>query len=1400
MYIINLLRGHVTSGGSSVVRMRRNIGGVGRARELTDPAERPRGRAQIHTDWDTHGIRNISTCTSGTGTHNFMLRGATCRGRQGRTDSYHELYDMIAALLVGLLVFKSRNAGTTFQTAGEGTLFKSRNAGTTFQTAGEGTLFNFRTADITFRIAGDGIRLQAAGEGTRLLIADDGNAPFKYESVWAARTHLIRECQEGHHHTRLQTVAANRGGRRNTPTARYVRMAHHVLESSPVSRTMLPPGRMQGTSTWPGRPPGSPTSMEVDEAGQTDRVATTDAEIGSLMTQARQTANGSRGHGLPAIGSFNEFINGIYSDLKIANAFPDVWEANMEVLRGVKMLPEILPSTLEVSSHTVGAPKEDEYVTPLDSSELYADSWEELLESIEEALEPEGLRQYVGKAAPLWVPLHRLHECVEDPLQPPSGSGVGSGGLRPGSARIEAGRKLLMHHETVLRNLANPKATSRSGQMLAQSKLPLVPLALIGYVDEALREISRRLLGPNGRPGVDLLKERQLDQLTPEQTNIWAVTVKYLESRVRDMSAAAGEAMKTVLAEVAGLALMSGRVAAAAVTDPELCAMAEPAAVRVMVRAIRSAEQVTLRATNYKMGNVQFVNMLTLHSVNDSLGVCRYAIGIMSDSADETQKEGLTKLREVLPAVLDMPSQPIKFDNDVMTIARLTQLLWSMDRALSLQRMLSHPRGEMALKKWLQSNTPKDIPDLEPYLRIKALDSCELLMGKAPSTGEEALLTLRDHATVLIFLAAATATTALRAPVIIVADVGVDDAAALLWAVYAPSLDVLGVASTFGCHADPEQTAANARKLLEAANRSDIPVYVGSRFPLGESTPLLLDGSRFHGTNGFGSVTDGCVPESKAVLPSISAVEFIAKTAREYPGIVTLLCFSPLTDIALALLLERSLPFMLKKLVIMGAAVYSPGHASPLAEANFFHDAAAARAISSISESSFPQFVQSQAYLPLAEDMLQGERHQKQDDLMWNKYNLLVDCAGWTRASVSMSEWYPACIVLARGVDCHVKVTNYRKDGDLFKNLLTMRPVYDSNGVRRFSIGVRFEVTRNTNLKAMLSKLKELLEYYLSSVPSGTSVAWNEEQTKMITRVVKDVLFRSIQAARRKDGFSRTAMFKVESSTRAELAKESADELRKLAALDVIRERLSMRLQETGTLCVHLIREKGLLATGLVGTANPYVFVSAGGQQQQNHVVTSDVNPNFDQVLKFYDEPYDFVSSPLILKLFDADRLGGHHALGDVRRCIKALRYLDMIEFSDELPSRGTIEFSVSWENQSATQGAQADPEPKRSAVTGTPRTVAVIEIRAKIVPSKKGRFLGRKHCESNGGMGSTANNFTSLQSQPGAPQSKCFMSTTRSTTALKVGHDKQTDWRDYDFGMESQFGFQDTYYPPTEN
>jgi len=186
--------------------------------------------------------------------------------------------------------------------------------------------------------------------------------------------------------------------------------------------------------------------------------------------------------------------------------------------------------------------------------------------------------------------------------------------------------------------------------------------------------------------------------------------------------------------------------------------------------------------------------------------------------------------------------------------------------------------------------------------------------------------------------------------------------------------------------------------------------------------------------------------------------------------------------------------------------------------------------IHSLAAESFPKFVQSKACLPLVEQLLKNERRLKtQVNLIWDKYKVPEDCAGWIHSFVAVAETYPACIVISdmqvpgnpmffvnqefckttgypkhevqgrncrflqgpqtepqsvaviqdtlrRGVDCHVKLTNYRKNGDLFENLLTMRPVHDSNGVMRFCIGVQFEVTRDTNLKNRLAKLDKLLK------------------------------------------------------------------------------------------------------------------------------------------------------------------------------------------------------------------------------------------------------------------------------------------------------------------------------------
>ena len=52
---------------------------------------------------------------------------------------------------------------------------------------------------------------------------------------------------------------------------------------------------------------------------------------------------------------------------------------------------------------------------------------------------------------------------------------------------------------------------------------------------------------------------------------------------------------------------------------------------------------------------------------------------------------------------------------------------------------------------------------------------------------------------------------------------------------------------------------------------------------------------------------------------------------------------------------------------------------------------------------------------------------------------------------------------IALGKDCHVKITNYRKNGSTFVNLVSLRPVKDSCGVFRFVIGLHSEIVVTKN-------------------------------------------------------------------------------------------------------------------------------------------------------------------------------------------------------------------------------------------------------------------------------------------------------------------------------------------------
>lgn len=119
-------------------------------------------------------------------------------------------------------------------------------------------------------------------------------------------------------------------------------------------------------------------------------------------------------------------------------------------------------------------------------------------------------------------------------------------------AREEAARKLIVNHARVLRDVTN-------AMPLTQPELQRAELFDAPYVDQALRETARRLLGRH--PGLQELEE-QLDPSAAQQAHAWAITAHYMDRRIQataaerpgrapDMSEEAAAAMRAVLMEVA---------------------------------------------------------------------------------------------------------------------------------------------------------------------------------------------------------------------------------------------------------------------------------------------------------------------------------------------------------------------------------------------------------------------------------------------------------------------------------------------------------------------------------------------------------------------------------------------------------------------------------------------------------------------------------------------------------------------------------------------------------------------------------------------------------------------------------------------------------------------------------
>ena len=177
--------------------------------------------------------------------------------------------------------------------------------------------------------------------------------------------------------------------------------------------------------------------------------------------------------------------------------------------------------------------------------------------------------------------------------------------------------------------------------------------------------------------------------------------------------------------------------------------------------------------------------------------------------------------------------------------------------------------------------------------------------------------------------------------VIIDTDPGVDDCAAILLALASPELQVEALTAIYGNGSMP-QCAANARRILAAAGRADIPVYPGATRPILRS-PNEGWAAHIHGDDALGGAneTDSDGPNRADVDNNWAAVE-IARRALASPGEITVLALGRMTNVALALRIAPEIADALAGVVVMGGAVRVPGNVSPVATANLYEDPEAA--------------------------------------------------------------------------------------------------------------------------------------------------------------------------------------------------------------------------------------------------------------------------------------------------------------------------------------------------------------------------------------------------------------------------------------------------------------------------
>jgi inosine-uridine nucleoside N-ribohydrolase len=202
---------------------------------------------------------------------------------------------------------------------------------------------------------------------------------------------------------------------------------------------------------------------------------------------------------------------------------------------------------------------------------------------------------------------------------------------------------------------------------------------------------------------------------------------------------------------------------------------------------------------------------------------------------------------------------------------------------------------------------------------------------------------------------------------------GTSDQQAILVFLQSEKFEVLGITTVSGDQWVKEETL-HVLRLLEIADRMEVPVIQGAEFPLLNSKEETERWEALYGKFEYkGCWTDrfeanrstiydepyhppDIVPLMREGEPHIkaragTAAEFIVQMVHKYPGQVVLWAGGPLTNYALALKLDPEVATLAKEFVLMGGGLYAdkgaidPGAIDARREFNWWFDPEAARIV-----------------------------------------------------------------------------------------------------------------------------------------------------------------------------------------------------------------------------------------------------------------------------------------------------------------------------------------------------------------------------------------------------------------------------------------------------------------------